>query len=188
MANDEQQLPANEFHSRLTSPKLAEEVGTEMHNHNGGMLAFKVYPKAWDDGDHHGSTERFEIPSPQIDDDDDVEDHGMSEHGRLQHSINLPPMSPTALSPSPKYIPSQVCSQSVYAYTCTYTQMHTRTYIFIQAHTYTITHIHTYTCICTHNTHIHTHTRIHMHTNMHTNAYICIWYPMYMYVLIIIIS
>lgn len=103
------EAPPNEFHSRLTSPKHVEQVGTELFN--GGLLAFKVFPKAWTDGDHHSSTERFDIPSPQIDDDDDddVEDHVITKGDTLQHSINLPPMSPTALSPPPKYIPSQVC-------------------------------------------------------------------------------
>lgn len=116
MADTEQQHPPppNEFHSRLTSPKHAEQVGTEMHN--GGILAFKVYPKAWGDGIHHGSTEGFDIPSPQIDDDDDdVVDHMISKHDRLQHSITLPPMSPTTLSPPPKYIASQV-SHCVYVW------------------------------------------------------------------------
>ena len=109
MADIEEQPPPNEFHSRLTSPKQAEQVvGTEMHNHNGGLLAFKVYPKAWGDNDHH---ERFDMSSPQIDndDDDDEEDHMISKGNRLKHSINLPPMSPTMLSPPPKYIASQVC-------------------------------------------------------------------------------
>ena len=112
MADTEEHPPTpNEFHSRLTSPKHAEQVvGTEMHNHNGGLLAFKVYHKAWDD--HHGSMERFDISSPQIDpnDDDEEEDHVISKGNRLKHSINLPPMSPTMLSPPAKYIPSQVCS------------------------------------------------------------------------------
>ena len=112
MADIEEQPPPNEFHSRLTSPKHAEQVvGTEMHNHNGGLLAFKVYPKAWGDNDHHGSTERFDMPSPQIDNDDqdDEEDHMISKANRLNHSINLAPMSPTMLSPPAKYIASQVC-------------------------------------------------------------------------------
>ena len=104
MADTERHLQPNEFHSRLTSPKHAEQVGTEMHN--GGILAFKVYPKAWED-DHHSSTERFDIPSPQIDD-DDIEDD-MSKRDRLQRSMNLPPMSPTMSSPPPKYVASQVC-------------------------------------------------------------------------------
>ena len=105
MADTERHLQPNEFHSRLTSPKHAEQVGTEMHN--GGILAFKVYPKAWED-DHHSSTERFDIPSPQIDEDDDIEDD-MSKRDRLQRSMNLPPMSPTMSSPPPKYVASQVC-------------------------------------------------------------------------------
>ena len=112
MADIEEQPPVNEFYSRLTSPKHTEQlVGTEMHNHNGGLLAFKIYPKAWGDHDHHGSTERFDMSSPQIDDgdDDDDEDRMISKGNRLKHSINLPPMSPTMLSPPPKYIASQVC-------------------------------------------------------------------------------
>ena len=118
MADTEEQPPMpNEFHSRLTSPKhTGQVVGTEMHNHNGGLFSFKVYPKAWENDHHmHGSTERFDMPSPQIDpddDDDDVEeeiDHVISKSTRLKHSINLPPMSPTMLSPPAKYIPSQVC-------------------------------------------------------------------------------
>lgn len=106
MADTERHPLPNEFHARLTSPKHAEQVGTEMHN--GGILAFKIYPKAWED-DHHGSTERFDIPSPQIDDDDDIDEDHMSKHDQLQRSINLPPMSPTMLSPPPKYVASQVC-------------------------------------------------------------------------------
>ena len=105
MADTERHPLPNEFHSRLTSPKDAEQVGTEMHN--GGILAFKVYPKAWEDDHHHSSTERFDFPSPQIDDDDDIEDH-MNKCDQLQRSVNLPPMSPTMLSPPPKYVPSQV--------------------------------------------------------------------------------
>ena len=66
-----------------------------------------VFPKAWIDNDHHGSKERFDILSPQIDDDDeDVDDHVITKEDSLQHSINLPPMSLT--SPPPKYIASQV--------------------------------------------------------------------------------
>ena len=101
---DTEQHPStpNEFHSRFTSPKLHDnpQVGTEMYNGGDGILAFKVFPKAWADGDHHDSTERF--------DDDDVEEHMITKEDSLQHSINLPPMSPTALSPPPKYIASQV--------------------------------------------------------------------------------
>ena len=62
------------------------------------MLAFKVYRKGWDDGDHVISRE---VWSPQADNDiDDIE-----ESERLGESINLPSM----LSPPPRYVPSQVC-------------------------------------------------------------------------------
>ena len=85
------------FQSRLTSPKSDEQVGASEYN-NGPVLAFKVYPKGWDDGDHVISRE---VRSPQADNDiDDIE-----ESERLGESINLPPM----LSPPPRYVPSQVC-------------------------------------------------------------------------------
>ena len=110
--------PPNEFSSRLTSPKQADQVvGTEMHNHNGGLLAFKVYPKAWGDGEHHAGPEQYEMPPHMNHDDyydDDPEDHMIQKGRRLKHSINLPPMSPTIpmsptmSSPPPKYVPSQV--------------------------------------------------------------------------------
>ena len=70
--------------------------------HNGGLLVFKVYLKAWRGSHRHGSSERFGIHSPQIDsddDDDDLVDHMISKYDSLQHSNNLPPMSPTMLSP-----------------------------------------------------------------------------------------
>ena len=110
--------PPNEFQLRLTSPKNADEVG--MESPNGGILAFKIFPKAWDS--NHGDNEVHDIfQSPQQDDDDDddddddiIEDHVISGVGRLQHSINLPPMSPTMLSPPVgKYVASQVSVEFV---------------------------------------------------------------------------
>ena len=115
--------PPNEFSSRLTSPKLADQVvGTEMYNHNGGLLAFKVYPKAWGDSDHRAGTEQYSVMSPQMDHDgyydDDPDDHMIHKGRRVKHSINLPPMSPTMSSPPPKYVPSQVSM-----YVCVYVRM-----------------------------------------------------------------
>jgi len=81
-----------------------------MEMHNGEVLAFKVYLKAWD-SDHHGSIERCDVASPQKDDDDDYgEDHMISKHDGLRHNMNLPTMmSPTMLSPPARCVTSQVC-------------------------------------------------------------------------------
>ena len=69
--------------------------------HNGGILAFKVYPKAWED-DHRSSTERFDIPSPQIDsmpalngDSPFKDDKNYSYVCTYQKAIDENPLTPT---------------------------------------------------------------------------------------------
>jgi len=108
------EYPSNEFELRLTNPKHNEQVASEMHN--GGILAFKVYPKAWDN-DRHGSTERYDVSSPQHDDDDDDDDYGedhmISKRDGLRR--NLPTMmSPTTLSPPARYVASQVSKPIIF--------------------------------------------------------------------------
>jgi len=98
MADTEHPCGQMVFQSRLTSPKSDEQVGASETYSNGPVLAFKVYPKGWEDGDHVNSRE---VRSPQADNDID---NDLAECERLGESINLPPM----LSPPPRYVPSQV--------------------------------------------------------------------------------
>jgi len=98
MADTEHPRGQMVFQSRLTSPKSDEQVGASETYNNGPVLAFKVYPKGWDDGDHVSSRE---VRSPQAD--NDIDDD-LAESERLGESIDLPPM----LSPPPRYVPSQV--------------------------------------------------------------------------------
>ena len=45
------------FLSCLTSPKSDEQVGASETYNNRSVLAFNVYPKRWEDGDHVSSRE-----------------------------------------------------------------------------------------------------------------------------------